>query len=190
MYLIVKCVARVVQGLTITMLELNAVAVVVCSLMTSYAWLHKPADVQTPVHIYSSRNLAEITLNRPWNLISLDFMDENDPGYSVNVQAFMEIPVIPPERPIQRIPNDRFPTNPHGVQEYLLCLATLIFTGIHVVGWNFDFPTRTERTIWRVSSLLLFGITALLWILETITSWTRLRRWKMVYLCIYSTNQD
>jgi hypothetical protein len=188
-YLIIQCIARVAQGLTITTLELNAVAIVVCSLMTLYAWLHKPADVQTPVHIYSSRNLAEITLNRPWSLTPLDFIDENGPGYSVNVQAFMKMPVIPPERPIQRIPNDRFPTNPHGVQEYLLCFATLIFTGIHVTGWNFDFPTRTERIIWRVSSLLLFGITALFWILETIASWTRLRRWKLVYLYIFNKSE-
>ena len=153
-YLIIQCIGRAAQGLAITTLELNAVAIVVCSLMTSYAWLHKPADVQTPIHIHSSSTLAEITLNRSWNLTPLDFVDENGPGYSVNVQPFMKMPVIPPERPIQRIPNDRFPTNPYGAQEYLLCFATLLFTAIHVAGWNFDFPTEIEKLLWRVSSLL------------------------------------
>lgn len=185
-YLILHCIARATKTLAITTLELNAVAIVVCSLMTSFAWLHKPADVQTPVHIYSSHSLADITLNRPWCLTPLDFIDENGPGYSVNVQPFMKMPVIPPQRPIQRIPNDRFPMNPYGSQEYLLCLATLVFTAIHVAGWNYDFPTQTERLLWRICSLLLFGITVAFWVFETMASWTRLGRWKAIYLYIFN----
>jgi hypothetical protein len=50
----------------------------------------------------------------------------------------MGLPVISAQRPVQRIPNDRFPLNPYGVQEYFLCFATLLFTAIHVAGWNFD----------------------------------------------------
>ncbi|KAJ4309723.1 hypothetical protein N0V94_008793 [Neodidymelliopsis sp. IMI 364377] len=184
-YLIIQCAARAAQRLTITTLELNALAIVVCSLMTSYAWLHKPAEVHSPVEIYSSKTLEEIIGNQDWDLTPLDFVDENGPAYSVNVQPFMKMPVIPPERPIQRIPNDRFPTNPYGSQEYLLCFATLLFTGIHVAGWNFDFPSDIERTLWRVSSLLLFGITIAFWIFETIASWTRLGRWQTIWFYLF-----
>jgi hypothetical protein len=175
-YLIIQCVACAAQGLAITALELNAVTSIVCSLMTSYAWLHKPTDVQTPVHIHSTCTLAEITLGRKWCLIPLDFVDGNGPSYSVNVQPYMKMPVIPSERPIQQIPNDRIPTNPYGSQEYLLCFATLVFTGIHAAGWIFDFPTSTEHILWRISSLLLFGITVFFWVAETMASWTRLGR--------------
>ncbi|KAL1650536.1 hypothetical protein SLS61_006002 [Didymella pomorum] len=185
-YLIIQCCARATQGLTITTLELNALAIVVCSLMTSYAWLHKPADVLSPLHIHSDYSLEDIIGSRDWDLTPLDHVDENGPAYSVNVQPFMKMPVIPPERPIQRIPNDRFPTNPYGVQEYLLCFATLLFTAIHVAGWNFDFPTALERTLWRVSSLLLFGITVAFWVFETIASWTRLGRWRTIWLYIFN----
>ncbi|KAF2014656.1 hypothetical protein BU24DRAFT_433898 [Aaosphaeria arxii CBS 175.79] len=144
-YLIIQCIARAVQNLAITTLELNAVAIV------------------TPMHIYSTYNLQDINLGRAWKLTPLDFIDENGPGYSVNIQPFMKMPVIPAERPIQRIPNDRFPTDPYGSQEYLLCFATLVFTAIHVAGWNFDFPSPTEHLLWRISSLLLFGITVAFW---------------------------
>ncbi|KAF2676495.1 hypothetical protein K458DRAFT_447503 [Lentithecium fluviatile CBS 122367] len=105
-----------------------------------------------------------------WSLTPLDFVDENGPGYSVNIQP---------------IPNDRFPTNPCGVQEYLLCLATLVFTAIHVAGWNLNFPSRTEQILWRTSSLLLLGITVAFWVLETIASWTRLGRWKTLYIYVF-----
>ena len=188
-YLIIQCVGRAIQRLAITTLELNALAIVVCSLITSWFWLHKPADVHLPIQIKSTFSLAEITLNRPWKLTPLDFVDENGPGYSVNVQPFMKMPVIPAERPIQRIPNDRFPMNPYGVQEYFLCFATLLFTAIHVAGWNFDFPTRIERLLWRVCSLVLFGITVGFWVFETMASWTRLGRWKALYLYLFNRKE-
>lgn len=92
------------------------------------------------------------------------------------------MPVIPPHRPIQRIPNDRFPMEPYGSQEYFLCFGTLLFTGLHVAGWNFFFPSSAETLLWRISSFILFGVTAAFWILETAASWTRLGRWKWLYL--------
>ncbi|KAJ9138188.1 hypothetical protein NKR23_g8608 [Pleurostoma richardsiae] len=181
-YFIVECVGRAAQHLALTTLELDTLGIVVCSLMTAFAWLHKPADVRHPIRLKAKANVDEISGSKQWRTTPLDFVDENGPGWAVNVQPFVKMPVIPPERSIRRIPNDRFPMNPYGVQEYLLCFATLAFTGIHVAGWNFSFPSGTERVLWRVSSLLLFGVTAAFWVLETMASWKRLGRWTWLYL--------
>lgn len=188
-YLIIQCCARAAQGLAITTVELNALAIVVCSLMTSYAWLHKPADINTPIQLYKTRTIQDMIGGLEWDLTPLDHVDLNGPGYSVNVQPFMGMPVVPSERPIQRIPNDRFPMDPYGTQKYLLCFATLLFTGIHVTGWNFDFPSHTERILWRISSTLLFGITVAFWFFETIASWTRLGRWKTIWLYVFNRGE-
>lgn len=181
-YIIIQCIGRAAQSLAITTLELNTLGIVVCSLCTAYAWQHKPSDVRTPVPIRAGRPLHQITCDRLWRNTQLDFIDENGPGWAMNVQPFVKMPVIPSERPLRRIPNDRFPMNPYGAQEYFLCFATLLFGGIHVAGWNFSFPTKTERNLWRGSSLLLFGVTAAFWVLETMASWKRLERWKWIYL--------
>lgn len=181
-YLVVECIGRTAQGLAITTLELNTLAIVICSLMTAFTWLHKPADVRTRITITTPKAIEEIAGNAKWHLTPLDFVDENGPGWSVNVQPFMKMPVIPRQRPIQRIPNDRFPMNPYGAQEYCVCFATLLFTGLHILGWNFAFPSQLEQTLWRVSSLILFGVTAAFWVLETMASWVRLGRWKWLYL--------
>ncbi|KAI0817309.1 hypothetical protein GGR55DRAFT_684988 [Xylaria sp. FL0064] len=167
-YFIIQCIGRAATHLTITALELNTLAIVVCSLMTSFAWLHKPADVRTPIVLRTNANLSELSGNREWRLTPLDFIDENGPGWSVNVQPFMGMPVIPPKRPIQ--------------VEYCVCFATLVFTGIHVAGWNFAFPSRIELILWRISSLILLSVTAAFWILETMASWKRLGRWMWIYL--------
>ncbi|KAK4224808.1 hypothetical protein QBC38DRAFT_538213 [Podospora fimiseda] len=150
-YTILHAVGRVAQQLAITTLELNTLGIIFCSLMTSFAWLHKPADVRMPIRIisHSQATIEDIVGDRPWRITPLDFIDENGPGWALNVQPFVKIP------------------------EYLLCLATLMFTAIHVADWNLLFPTATEKVLWRVSSFILFA-----------ASWTRLGRWKWLYLWV------
>ncbi|OTA55990.1 hypothetical protein K449DRAFT_387755 [Hypoxylon sp. EC38] len=50
-------------------------------------------------------NITAIAGVTSWRNTPLDFIDENGPGWSMNVQPFMGMPVIPPDRPIRRIPN-------------------------------------------------------------------------------------
>ena len=159
-FLIIQSIGRATQKLAITTLELNALAIVVCSVMTSLTWLQKPSNVHQGNSVHTSARIQDITESREWQRTPLDFIDENGPGYSINVQPFMKMPAIPSERPLQRIPDDRFPMDPYGSQEYLLCSATLIFAAIHVAGWNFSFPSKIEQILWRSASMLIFGITA------------------------------
>lgn len=84
-YTIIHAIGRAAQHLAITILELNTLGIVVCSLMTAFAWLHKPADVRTPIHITTSANIGGITGNRRWKTTPLDFVDENGPGWAMNV---------------------------------------------------------------------------------------------------------
>lgn len=74
----------------------------------------------------------------------------------------------------------------HMARKSTCCV--LLLCSSHVAGWNFDFPSDTERILWRVSSLSLFGITVAFWFFETIASCTRLGRWKTIYL--YVVNKD
>jgi hypothetical protein len=40
----------------------------------------------------------------------------------------------------------------------VFALFGVIFGGLHCVGWNFDFPTHTEQTLWRSTSLAITAI--------------------------------
>lgn len=40
---------------------------------------------------------------------------------------------------------------------------------LHVIAWNYEFPTEIEKTLWRVSSLLLAGTPAVFGALLTVT---------------------
>lgn len=186
-YLVLQCIARASQHLTITTMELSALAIVVCSIMTSFCWWHKPADVQTPLKlclkdgatVAGIRQDAGGRAMKEWKQTPLDFVDDLLPSWALNVQVFMKMPTGPHERPLPRFGNDRFP-NLKGWQEIILCIGTLLYAAIHLFGWNFNFPTHTELILWRLSSMFLFVNTIAFWVFETTSAWWRagrLQRW-------------
>ena len=193
-YLVVQCIGRAIQHLAITTMELSALAIVVCSTMTSICWWSKPLDVRTPILIPMSTSTAQLLKEagevaaKPYKQTPLDFVDDLGPSWSLNVQPFMKMPVAPRERPIPRFGNDRFP-NLKGYQESFLCFATLLYAAIHLVGWNFTFPTKTELLLWRLSSMFLFGNTVMFWVCETIAAWQRRGRWERIFYRIFDSSK-
>lgn len=190
-YLVLQCLGRAVQGLAITTMELSALAIVVCTIMTSICWLRKPLDVRTPMKLHMNATIEEVLVEagdvaaRPYRQTPLDFIDDLCPSWELNVQTFMKFPTTPRERPITRFGNDRFP-NLKGYQESFLCFATLLYAAIHLAGWNFSFPTKLELILWRVSSMFLFGNTVLFWVCETISSWHRNGRWQRIFYRLFN----
>ncbi|KAM7194161.1 paternally-expressed gene 3 protein [Naviculisporaceae sp. PSN 640] len=48
-------------------------------------------------------------------------------------------------------------TGKRGVAGSLFVAAT-VFGAVHVLGWNFDFPTRAEKIIWRCASIYILAL--------------------------------
>ncbi|GLB07712.1 hypothetical protein AtubIFM57258_003073 [Aspergillus tubingensis] len=189
-WMLLQCLGRAAQGLAITTLELSALAIVVCSVMTSLCWLHKPSDVRTPIRLELHISIEQIRREagdhamEPYKQTPLDFIDDLLPSWSLNVQPFMKMPVAPFERPLPRLGNDRLP-DLKGYQEIILCIATLLYASIHLIGWNFGFPTKAELILWRVCSMFLFGNTVAFWVFETSAAWYRIGRWQRFFCRIF-----
>ena len=148
-YLVLQCIGRAFQNLAITTMELSALAIVICSIMTSLYWWHKPLDVRIPIRIPMQKSTAELLKEagevaaKPYQQTPLDFVEDLRPSWALNIQPFMKMLVALHERLIPRFGDDRFP-NLKGYQESILCFATLLYAAIHLMGWNFTFPTRIE----------------------------------------------
>ena len=65
------------------------------------------------------------------------------------------------ERPLPRIPNDR-DSRLHNLRIVLIvAIPTASFSLLHLIGWNFEFPTREEQMLWRwtcISMGIILGI--------------------------------
>lgn len=66
------------------------------------------------------------------------------------------------QSPRKRIPDDRImavrlPTKMVG----LLMVPSLIHCSIHLAGWNHQFPTKTEQTLWRIAVIVLTAMSSI-----------------------------
>jgi hypothetical protein len=164
---IVKCIAlmqiiwfvaqilgRAIQKLPVTTLELFTLGIVVCTIIAYAAWWDKPFDIRTPTVI-------------DVNATVLASMTKRD-----RIELFV---------------GPHFPLNPKldwRILHYLsIILIFLAFGAVHLLGWNFYFPTAAEQWLWRVASLgcisipivSLATVTLMLWRSKwDLESWERL----------------
>ena len=177
----IQCIARTIQHLAMSTFELSTLAFIFCSLNIMFFWFHKPLDVEAPIVLHTDTRIADILLGAgdrartPYKSTPLDFLNPPERRTSIIALCKFGLGVLfgfdmeTSERPVKTFVNSR--TTPYRgitVREMLYgVLVELIYFGIHPAAWNFTFPTRTERILWRVAGLQLLVV--LLFYLAIIT---------------------
>lgn len=196
-WLMIQLFGRFILKLPTTTLELSAGAIVICTFGTFICWMQKPSDVQTGIILNMEVSTADILLQAgdlaatPYRHTPLDFIAKQSFTFSYDVVSFFNLRLDDRERPLRRFPNDRFP-DIGTLEKFSLFCLTSAFASFHLIGWYFTFPSRTELTLWRVSSSIVTGATVLYWIFETIAARQRFGRWDkyLVWLGLKSPPQQ
>ena len=102
--------------------------------------------------------------------------------------AFAGVRSGPQQRPLPRLPNDRFP-HVRGPRQILLVSITLFSDGIHIFDWHFAFPTRSERVVWRIASLKMFITAAFFWGAELGAGLHRDQTWELLRTTVFHPSQ-
>ena len=159
---IVNIIMRAAQGLTITALELSTAAFVFLSVLTTLLWIQKPADVQrcdfieAKVLISTIRTEGHAT-DTVYSHTPLDFISREEWPWSIlwmhglNCLRRLNLAAQPQQLPVQRFHNTTVPVI-KGWPLAAFAVLSLIYFGIFMTAWNFDFPTDIELTLWRASS--------------------------------------
>lgn len=192
-WFIIQVIGRAVQQLPVTTLEITTLSFVLCSLAMYVQWANKPLDVESPtiISISATTSMAEILLRagddarKPWSLTPLDFIDDQSPSWLTDVQPHLRFRRGPRERPLPRFTNDRFPVIGAGPDAIVLLFVNVIYCAIHFIGWNFDFPTNIERTLWHASCIIISVCSLIFWICEIYQDGVRLRRWEDWYAKLF-----
>lgn len=124
-----QLIGRAVNRLPVTTLELFTCSIVGCAALTYVAWWNKPLDVQRPI-VFDCE-------------VSAAFLLEHDIYPLKTYQSLLDLnrkPLANKMSKLQRISS--------------LVVIVLAFTAPHLIGWNFNFPTRTEQLLWRIASIL------------------------------------
>ncbi|KAG0699100.1 hypothetical protein DFH29DRAFT_62933 [Suillus ampliporus] len=162
-WFILQLVARYVQNLPITLLEIDTLAVAALSWISYCLWWKKPKDVGRPYIVH-----WKATSPPPSNLT----YDEVHPAFSNGgcsryfcylvypLTSLMGISrvISPRTAHSRRVPSLGGYGTHHDAPIALLAPAIgtysgIVFGGIHCLGWNFFFQSHAEQILWRAASL-------------------------------------
>ncbi|KAI1458768.1 hypothetical protein F4805DRAFT_474052 [Annulohypoxylon moriforme] len=164
-WIAVQSIARAVQGLSISPLELFTLAFLVSTVSSYFFWWRKPQDVRVPITIECKYSIATILaengildtqyVNTPLDSVanSTRFYKRRRTSRNFDLERGDQDSIT--RRPLQRIPDDDFILCLPVSLIYIITIPAMIHSSIHLAGWNFPFPTETEQLLWRISSVIL-----------------------------------
>ena len=159
-WLVIQILARGVQGIAITQLEIMVLGFSACALVTYFLLFYKPQDVKVPTyidipHTLTRPQIIQLAARSPVATLMVEQFWLH--GVAVRAMADNIFPWTPGIR--FKLPSPLMKTpiflNPHLIG---IGGGGALFGGIHVAAWNFSFPTPVERLLWRISAGYLVSI--------------------------------
>lgn len=191
LWFLTNCIARAIQGLAVTTIELTVCAFITTTVPVVYFWFQKPADIgssfiiKCQVTVPQIRERYDKESTKDWYRTPLSFLDLKETWlslgwtYFVNIVRHMttlQLFEAPDYRcnAMKSIPDDHFGDMTPGPALTLQAFVTAACFAINISAWNFWFPTETERTLWRVASIVMassvyWGAFVNMWIVPTLT---------------------
>ncbi|KAF5308981.1 hypothetical protein D9758_018415 [Tetrapyrgos nigripes] len=169
-WFIVQCIARGVEGISITNLEILTLAFALLNFGTYFFWLDKPQRVRFPVKIninYQSQSSQEGgTAGSIWDwfqAIGREIGSDWKNLYDDHPLVVIPYPLITlfNQSADLTVGQSHYQTglkkDPWHLYVSVISIA-VIFGAIHCIPWAFTFPSHTEQIMWRVCAL---GVTCL-----------------------------
>lgn len=161
--------ARVHQGLAITPLELNILSFVFCTYFPSVCWWHKPNDVELDhtfeidcdirqVFVQAAPADSGIYHNTPLDFVSP--MGSFATSLTFHMDILKEYPTLLDPRPLQIISTTKF-RHPSSLRALwvLITAVETFYCGTFLGAWSYEFPKRTERTMWLLMAVVNLAMT-------------------------------
>ncbi|KAI9725361.1 MAG: hypothetical protein M1828_003211 [Chrysothrix sp. TS-e1954] len=151
-----QIVARGIQHLPVTLLELSTICLMTCTAASLFFWFFKPLNVETPTVLCTEATTAEMISTAgdkgspTWEATPLDFIEPL--AYTSTKMPFSTWWSVQ-ERPLPRLPNDRDSQLHNWQVVAIISVPTAAFGTLQLIAWNFVFPTQAEQMLWRYTCL-------------------------------------
>ncbi|TFY55950.1 hypothetical protein EVG20_g9126 [Dentipellis fragilis] len=171
-WLMIQCLARTVEHLPMTTLELGTVGYALITVMIyGFQW-HKPQDVRTYTVLQPKATPAAGPVHSAVELASVTSNAENDTGSMHDIHENGEHAGRPNDEhgDLEEGQGGRIPSNTPmpeaslvvalmkkyetSVVYLVLAIGSPVYGVWHCLAWNFSFPSRAEMWLWRVDSVL------------------------------------
>lgn len=160
--LFLTIVIRHTRHLKFTQLEVLTLALAICGVLTYFISWYKPQDIKTST-IIKEENLQAACAKDSGKIRKL--MEEPVFDHFWRIATTGHLGEDSASKPRQRksgisgnrIPNDNIPRGKTGLVHPILLVLTVLtacFGAIHAIAWNFDFPTKAEQLLWKISTFV------------------------------------
>lgn len=157
MWFIVQCIARHIENLAITNLEIMTLAYTVITLAMYIAWWHKPLNVTCAIRVQGHKLLNTSEHQDVYN------WQQSIKGAAGAPQDWH----MPVGAQLDR--HDRVPTfwssayshkgNKIPLYADIAALSVaVVFGAVHCAAWEYAFPSLAEQTMWRVSAVIIAAV--------------------------------
>lgn len=139
-WMVIQILTRAMLHVSSTPLEILTLSFAACAFITFILLLDHPQDVNTSIYIDAcrlstiddTREIADLSPGSCWFPNWLPCVSNNAIHWDMRESKGLVTAWF------------------HAI----LGVGAAVFGGIHLVAWNFAFPTGIERTLWRTSSLI------------------------------------
>ncbi|KAL5332336.1 hypothetical protein BJX70DRAFT_384443 [Aspergillus crustosus] len=139
-WLIVQSITRASHGLPLTELELSTLAFIPCAFLMYTLWSYKPFDSQRAI---SLRCVLDETKTRRVRA-HLELNNDETRVRELDIYSGFELLFGFVEANHERF----WPVT------IFFNGTAVAFSAIHIIAWNWDFPSATIKTLWRIFSLV------------------------------------
>ncbi|KIM28231.1 hypothetical protein M408DRAFT_50101, partial [Serendipita vermifera MAFF 305830] len=159
LWFVIQCIARGIQHLPLTELEVVTLAYAMLNFFIYGFWWDKPRNVEYPIRVYKTSVAShEESGDKPedWD----DSWGGRWVGFIVNytVGGQDDFVTLSEQHSIPMFWSGRIATRdlgPAGIGPSILGAA---FGAIHYISWSSEFPSRAELLLWRVSCAAMVAV--------------------------------
>ena len=168
---VLQIVARAAQHLPSSQLEIAVMAFSACAAIIYGVNWSKPKSAQVPCILLRYNGdipsqviyeLESLCLSK-WMTI---YSDEDQRSRLRSIERRLSSSPIPNNSIPSKLPH-RTTTLPVRTFGFSLIGISIMFGSLHMIAWNFAFPTHIEQLLWRIASLCITA-TMPLWLLLTL----------------------
>ncbi|KAF8539124.1 hypothetical protein BDD12DRAFT_738452 [Trichophaea hybrida] len=141
-WMVVNCIARKVNGLPTTLVELNVVVHVAVAVVVYGLWWHKPLAVAHPIILPSHSSFGTNPSGEETEVAPGDSrgLERDPPNYTVQGSIYTG-GVQSHDRDVDIFEN--------SILVFFCTLLSWVYAGCHATAWFSHFPSYIEQWIWR-----------------------------------------
>ena len=155
-WFVMQCIARAVERLPVTHLEIVTLAYAAMNFVIYVFWWNKPLNVNRPVRVFRKSDVEE-SISEGRRIASGANRNGLDTIYGFIISDQDDKVTLSHE---DRVP--RFWANSTGdsilIADLIMLGVGVCFGAIHCIAWHFSFPTHAELSIWRISCVAMTAV--------------------------------